>query len=66
MCLNIFTWLLTLYLCAEYDILTGHRMMNLASNVECLFSIFFQPTLKSDLKEVQFNQNYLFGGKAPL
>jgi len=62
MCLNIFTWLLTLYLCAEYDILTGHGMMNLASNVECLFSIFFQPTLKSDLKD----QNYFFGGKAPL
>ena len=24
------------------------------------FEFFFQPTLKSDLKEVQFTQNYLF------
>ena len=28
--------------------------------------IFFQLTLKSDLKEVQFAQNYLFWVKAPL
>ena len=28
--------------------------------------IFFQPTLKSDLKEVQFPQNYLFCVKGPL
>ena len=27
---------------------------------------FIQPTLKSDLKEVQFTQNYLFWVKAPL
>ena len=40
-----------------------------ASNFECLFWffwIFSQPTLKSNLKEVQFTQNYLFWVKAPL
>ena len=42
-------------LCADHDISTGGLMMNLVSNFECLFQ-FFSLTLKSDLKEVQFNQ----------
>ena len=54
------------HLYADHVISTGHRMTNLVLNFECLFSFFFQPTLKSDLKEAQFNQNYLFWVKAPL
>ena len=41
-------------LCADHVISTGRQMTNLVSNFECLFWFFFQPTLKSDLKEVQF------------
>ena len=53
-------------LCMDHAISTGRQMMNVVSNFECLFSFFFQPTLKSDLKEAQFTQNYLFWVKAPL
>ena len=41
-------------------------MMNFVLNFECLFWFLFQLTLTSDLKEVQFTQNYLFWVKAPL
>jgi hypothetical protein len=40
--------------------------MNFVLNFECLFWFLFQLTLTSDLKEVQFTQNYLFWVKAPL
>ena len=52
-------------LCMDHVISTGRQMTNLVSNFESLFS-FFQPTLKSDLKETQFTQNYLFWVKAHL
>ena len=45
--------------CADHIISTGCRMSKLVSNFECLFRYFFQLTLKSNLKEVQFTQNYL-------
>ena len=41
-------------------------MMNSVSNFECLFWFFFQLTLKLDLKEVQFSQNYCSWVKASL
>ena len=44
---------------ADHVISTGHQMMNLVSSFECLFD-FFQPTLKSDVKEVQLTQNIFF------
>ena len=46
-------------LCADHVLSTGRRKRNLVSN-------FFQSTLKSDLKDVQFTQNYLFWVKALL
>ena len=41
-------------------------MTKLVSNFECLFWFCCQPTSKSDLKEVQLTQNYLFWVKASL
>ena len=58
--------ILVINLCADHVISTGCRMTNLVLNFECFVLIFFQPTLKSDLKEVQFTLNYLFWVKAPL
>ena len=43
---------------------TGPYDENLVPNFECLFCFVFQLTLKSDLKEVQFTQIYLFWIKA--
>ena len=47
------------YKFADHVISIGCQMMNLVSIFECLFE-FFELTLKSDLKEVQFTQNYHF------
>ena len=52
--------------CPDHVISTGRRMTNLVSNFKCLFWFWCQPTLKSDLKGVQFTQNYLCWVKAPL
>ena len=40
---------------ADHVISIGCQMTNLLLNIECLFWFFLQLTLKSDLKEVQFN-----------
>ena len=60
--LHIHTVPLSYFVCGSWHF---SRMTNLMSNFECLFWFFFQPTLKSDLKEVQFTQNYHFWVKAP-
>ena len=45
----------------DHVISIGRRMMNLVLNFEYVFVLIcFQRTLKSDLKEVQFTQNFLF------
>ena len=54
-----------LNLCADHVISTERRMTNLVLNFECLFLFFFHQTLKSNLEEVQFTQNYFFELRHP-